>query len=125
MRPNKGSRGAPSGLAQGEVKLPVIGMLVTHAPVTDEALFAPFRDSLGALGYEDGRSVTWRIVSAESRLDKIGRAGAARGDAPVGMHGRSAVRPDLICRTAVYVTRSYGGVGGGGREAFPYPKWAP
>jgi hypothetical protein len=39
-------------------------------------------------------------------------------------HGRCAVRPDLICRTAVYVTRSYGGVGGGGREAFPYPEWA-
>jgi len=31
---------------------------------------------------------------------------------------------DRFCRTAVYVTRSYGGVGGGGREVFPYPKWA-
>jgi len=31
---------------------------------------------------------------------------------------------DWFCRTAVYVTRSYGGVGGGGREVFPYPKWA-
>ncbi len=62
---------ASSALAQREVKLPVIGMLVTHAPVTDEALFAPFRDSLGKLGYEDGRSVTWRIVSAEGRLDKL------------------------------------------------------
>jgi hypothetical protein len=29
---------------------------------------------------------------------------------------------DWLCRTAVYVTRSYGGVGGGGREVFPYPK---
>ena len=28
---------------------------------------------------------------------------------------------DLICRTAGYVTRTSGGVGGGGREAFPYP----
>ena len=28
---------------------------------------------------------------------------------------------DSICRTAVYVTRTHGGVGGGGREAFPYP----
>jgi len=62
---------APGGLAQREARLPVIGMLVTHAPVTDEALFAPFRDNLGKLGYEDGRSVTWRIVSAEGQLDKL------------------------------------------------------
>ena len=48
--------------------------------------------------------------------------GAARDDAPVGVHGRSAVRTDSICRTAVYVIRSYGGVGGGGREVFPYPE---
>ena len=26
-----------------------------------------------------------------------------------------------IHRTAVYVTRTHGGVGGGGREAFSYP----
>lgn len=30
---------------------------------------------------------------------------------------------DLICRTAVYVTRTQGGVGGGSREASPYPDW--
>ena len=48
--------------------------------------------------------------------------GAAGGDAPVGALGRYAVCADSICRTAVYVIRSYGGVGGGGREAFPYPE---
>ena len=48
--------------------------------------------------------------------------GAAGNDAPVGVHGWSAMHLDLICRTAVYVTRSYGGVGGGSREASPYPK---
>jgi hypothetical protein len=31
---------------------------------------------------------------------------------------------DLICRTAVYVTRTHGGVGGGSREASPYPDYA-
>lgn len=72
-----------SGLAQREAKLPVIGMLVTHAPVTDEALFAPFRDSLGKLGYEDGRSVTWRIVSAEGRLDNLPKLARALVDAKV------------------------------------------
>ena len=44
--------------------------------------------------------------------------GAVGNDAPVGVQGRSALHIDLICRTAVYVTRSYGGVGGGSREAF-------
>jgi hypothetical protein len=81
------------------------------------------KERRGCLPRNDG------IASGESMGRKPGGwdeadAGAARGDAPVGMHGRSAVRPDLICRTAVYVTRSYGGVGGEGREAFPYPEWA-
>src|SRR5215470_6469146 len=31
----------------------------------------------------------------------------------------------LIYRTAVYGTRTYGGVGGGGREADPYPDCKP
>jgi hypothetical protein len=48
--------------------------------------------------------------------------GAAGKDAPVGVNRRSAMHIDSICRTAVYVTRSYGGVGGGSREASPYPK---
>jgi hypothetical protein len=50
--------------------------------------------------------------------------GAARNDAPVGARRQSALRLDSIYRTAVYVTRSYGGVGGGDREVFPYPEWA-
>ena len=48
--------------------------------------------------------------------------GEAGNDAPVGVHGVYAMRTDLICRTAVYVTRLYGGVGGGRREASPYPE---
>jgi len=31
---------------------------------------------------------------------------------------------DSIHRTAVYVIRSHGGVGGRGREVFSYPDWA-
>jgi hypothetical protein len=34
------------------------------------------------------------------------------------------MRRDLICRTAVYVTRMHGGVGGGRRKAFLYPDYA-
>ena len=48
--------------------------------------------------------------------------GATGSDAPVGLHRQFKAQADLICRTAVYVTRSYGGVGGGSREASPYPK---
>ena len=48
--------------------------------------------------------------------------GAAGNDAPVGVQRRYALHADSICRTAVYVIRSYGGVGGGSREASPYPE---
>ena len=53
--------------------------------------------------------------------------GAAGDEAPVERGGDmlSTMPNDLICRTAGYVTRTSGGVGGGSREAFPYPDWAP
>jgi len=67
------------------------------------------------------------IASGEPMGRKLGGwdeadVGAARNDAPVGVHGRYALHLDSICRTAVYVTRSYGGVGGRGREASSYPE---
>ena len=54
--------------------------------------------------------------------------GADRDEAPVGgsrtlgllQHWATRLA-DSICRTAVYVTRPHGGVGGGSREASPYP----
>ncbi len=56
------------------------------------------------------------------------RIGATRDDAPVGARAAAmsfrpsgSMRIDLICRTAGYVTRTSGGVGGGSCEAFPYP----
>ena len=49
--------------------------------------------------------------------------GAVREDAPVSAHrGCYSVHADSICRTAVYVIRTHGGVGGGHREVFPYPE---
>ena len=47
--------------------------------------------------------------------------GAVGDDAPVGVQGRYALHIDSICRTAVYVTRSYGGVGGGAVRLLPIP----
>ena len=49
--------------------------------------------------------------------------GAVREDAPVSVpSGCYSEHADSIGRTAVYVTRMHGGVGGGHREVFPYPE---
>ena len=67
-----------------------------------------------------------RTAPGESRSQEL-RAGVKR---PVGRQEMTLRLPsgalcapdgDSICRTAVYVTRTHGGVGGGGREAFSYP----
>ena len=54
--------------------------------------------------------------------------GASRDEASVALHGGTGgIGPhaaDSLCRTAVYVTRTHGGVGGGDREVFPYPDYA-
>ena len=73
------------------------------------------------------------IASGEShRRKSLGwdesAVGAAGNDAPVITWKRHvSIRhielkgDDLICRTAGYETRTSGGVGGGGCEAFSYP----
>ena len=48
--------------------------------------------------------------------------GAGREDASVDVRLELLPCINSICRTAVYVTRSYGGVGGRGREASSYPE---
>ena len=77
------------------------------------------------------RSLT--IASGESRGRKPAGwdeswVGAARNDVPVDVRDakmsfrhNGPMLIDSICRTAGYVTRTSGGVGGGSREAFPYP----
>ena len=73
------------------------------------------RNSGSASGESSGREL-WGWDEAA--------VGASREETPVEAQwlrwGPGALDP--ICRTAVYVTRSYGGVGGGGRKVFPYPK---
>jgi len=76
------------------------------------------------------------IASGESRMRKStawdeSRIGAARNDAPVDtcdafvpIRHNGPMPTDLICRTAGYVTRTSGGVGGRGREASSYPDYA-
>lgn len=50
--------------------------------------------------------------------------GAVGDETPVEVRWSMPMSSAPICRTAVYVTRSYGGVGGGSREGFPYRNWA-
>src|SRR4249920_609871 len=57
-------------VAQAPPRLPTVGMLWTHVPATDPDLDryrACFRD----LGYEEGRNLTLRVVSAEGHLDRL------------------------------------------------------
>ena len=73
------------------------------------------------------------IASGESRGRKPegwdeGGIGAARNDAPVDacaatelIRHNARMRINSICRTAVYVIRMPGGVGGGHRKVSPYP----
>ena len=73
------------------------------------------------------------IASGESYRRKLAdwdesAVGAARNGAPVitlrhpvSIRHSGLKRADLICRTAVYVIRTHGGVGGRGREASSYP----
>ena len=72
------------------------------------------------------------MASVESMGRKPGgwdeiAVGAARDEASVDVraagHQDRCMHVDPICRTAVYVTRSCGGVGGGHREVSPYPEW--
>jgi len=57
-------------LAQGPTKIPVIGVLVTHAPVNDP-LSDTIREDLRDLGYEEGRNISLRVVSAEGQLNRL------------------------------------------------------
>ena len=79
------------------------------------------------------RSAYWPRNSRTASGEPTGRktcgwdettVGAAGEEASVGVHERIDLHFDLICRTAVYVTRMHGGVGGGSRKASLYPKWA-
>jgi hypothetical protein len=59
------------------------------------------------------------MAGTKSRLARW--QGRLRLNGVVGVLQTHAPSFDLICRTAVYVTRTHGGVGGGSREASPYP----
>jgi len=59
-----------SALAQASSRLPTVGMLWTHVPVTDPDL-ERWRKCFRELGYEEGRSLNIIVVSAEGHLDRL------------------------------------------------------
>ena len=63
---------APVSLAwpQQPKKMPVVGVLVTHAAANDPT-FEPLREGLREYGYEDGRNIRLEIVTAEGQLDRL------------------------------------------------------
>ena len=57
-------------LAQRPAKIPAIGVLLTHVPVNDPVT-ERLRQSLRDLGYEEGRNISLRILTAEGQVDRL------------------------------------------------------
>jgi hypothetical protein len=53
----------PEGFAQKPGRIPVVGMLITHPPVTDPVVEA-VRTGLRQYGYEDGRNIKLEVRTA-------------------------------------------------------------
>ena len=56
--------------AQQSTRIPVVGMLITHAPVTDPVVEA-MRNGLRQHGYEDGKNIKLEVRSALGQLDRV------------------------------------------------------
>jgi putative ABC transport system substrate-binding protein len=56
--------------AQPPTRVPVVGLLITHPPVTDPVVEA-LRSSLRQAGYEDGRNIKLEVRTALGQLDRV------------------------------------------------------
>ena len=56
--------------AQQPGQVPVVGMLITHPPVTDKVV-QTLRNGLRQYGYEDGRNVRLEVRTALGQLDRV------------------------------------------------------
>jgi len=61
---------SPEGAAQQPSRVPVVGMLITHPPVTDPVVEA-LRTGLRQHGYEDGRNVRLEVRTASGQLERV------------------------------------------------------
>lgn len=60
----------PHADAQQPGRVPVVGMLITHPPVTDPVVDA-LRTGLREQGYTEGRNITLEARSAQGRLEQV------------------------------------------------------
>jgi hypothetical protein len=51
-------------------RTPKVGVLITHAAV-DDPVFESLREGLRELGYQDGRNISLRFVTAGGQLDRL------------------------------------------------------
>jgi putative tryptophan/tyrosine transport system substrate-binding protein len=56
--------------AQQSKRIPVVGMLITHAPVTDPVVEA-LRTGLRQHGYEDGKNIKLEVRTALGQLERV------------------------------------------------------
>lgn len=59
-----------SAVAQQPGRIPTVGVLITHAPLTDPVVES-IRSGFRALGYEDGRNIQLEFVTAQGHLDRL------------------------------------------------------
>jgi putative ABC transport system substrate-binding protein len=58
------------GSAQQSARVPIVGMLITHPPVTDPVVEA-LRTGLRQHGYEDGRNIRLEVRTASGQLERV------------------------------------------------------
>ena len=56
--------------AQQSKRVPVVGMLITHPPVSDRVVVA-VRTGLRQHGYEDGRNIRLEVRTASGQLERV------------------------------------------------------
>jgi putative ABC transport system substrate-binding protein len=59
-----------TALGQQNGRVPVVGMLITHPPVTDPVV-QYLRDGLQHFGYEDGRNIRLEVRTALGKLEQV------------------------------------------------------
>ena len=56
--------------AQDSKRMPIVGVLITHAPVTDPVVDA-LRTGLRQFGYEDGKNIKLEVRTAAGQLERV------------------------------------------------------
>lgn len=85
-----------------ETKVPVVGFLITHPPVTDPVV-EWFRAGLAEYGYEDGRNIRLEVRTALGDLDRVPQLAKELVDIPADV---IVLVNDIAMRAVVEHTRT-------------------